>query len=95
MINKAVLAQRIRKAAGVTYNTALLCVDCMTEAIGDTLAKGGRIELRGLGTFTVSAVAERKTSLNENALIPAHRRVAFRPCEKLRRAVWTAPEEQR
>lgn len=96
MINKAILAQKIRKTAGVTYATALRCVDCMTETISDTLSKGGRAELRGLGTFTVKTLPAKQypSLMSETKTIPAHRRVAFRPCEKLRRAVWGAPKEQ-
>jgi nucleoid DNA-binding protein len=84
--NRAVLSRELGKAAGLSYREAALCVDILVEAV----AKGGRVGLRGLGSFSVvrAGVKNFPASLSENKIIPAHGRVVFRPSEKLRRAVW-------
>jgi nucleoid DNA-binding protein len=86
-MNKALLAKNLKKA-DVSYRTALLCIDVLLEAMSESLAKGEKIVLRGLGTIYVKKHAARITSLNGNMSIPEHGRIVFHPSEKLRKAVW-------
>jgi nucleoid DNA-binding protein len=82
------LIQAFRDRAGLTVRESALCADALVEWLGETLASGRNIEIRGLGTFSVRIVNEKKTSLNNTSLIvPAHGRIIFRPCEKLKTAV--------
>lgn len=70
MATKAVLAREIRKAAGISYNLAARCVDITLETLFTELAKGEDIELRGLGTFYVSARAESNARSRNQARFP-------------------------
>lgn len=90
MANKSTLTREIRRAAGVSYRTAALCVDAMFDALCSGLSGGERFELRGFGSFEFRTLPERecRTLISGGKVIPAHRRVVFRPCESLRRAVW-------
>jgi len=85
MINKASLIRKINKSTDIPLRDASLCIDLIIEEITDAIARNERIELRGLGSFYVSQVATRKAVF---ANIPAHSRVIFRPCQKLRLSVW-------
>jgi DNA-binding protein HU-beta len=85
MVNKAVLAQAASKSAGVSLHNASACVDSIIEAITEGLSRGERVELRGLGSFSVKTAAARRTSFAD---VPAHGKVIFRPSQKLRESVW-------
>jgi nucleoid DNA-binding protein len=88
--NRAVLSRELGKSAGLSYREAARCVDILVETVAESVAKGGRVELRGLGSFSVvrAGVKNYPSSLSDNKIIPAHGRIVFRPAEKLRRAVW-------
>jgi nucleoid DNA-binding protein len=88
IVNKTNLVHILKKSSGLPCREVSLCVDLVIEAVAGGISKGERVELRGLGAFTVKSVAARKTALNNTSLVPAHGRIVFRPCEKLRRAVW-------
>jgi DNA-binding protein HU-beta len=90
VVTKAVLSRALGKSAGLSHREAALCVDFLVEAVAESVAKGGRVELRGLGSFAVARTAAKNfsASLSENKIVPAHGRIVFRPSEKLRRAVW-------
>lgn len=90
MVIKADLAKKIRDATGLSYEASSRCLNIFIESVAGALAGGETIELRGLGTFTVSPVAQRKMALQKDgpAVIPAHGRIAFRPAQKLRQAAW-------
>ena len=85
MINKAALSRRLKKSTELSYRAAALCVDAVLDAIAEGLARGERVELRGLGSFEVKSVTPRKTVFSN---IPAHGRVVFRPAKRLRDSVW-------
>jgi integration host factor subunit beta len=86
-MTKAILAREL-KNSGISHRAAIVCIDALLESMAAALSKGERIELRGFGTFYISKQSNRKTSINGNITIPEHGRVLFRPCKKLRQAVW-------
>ncbi|MDR0709369.1 MAG: HU family DNA-binding protein [Spirochaetaceae bacterium] len=88
VINKTNLIHILKSSSGLSYRDVSFCVGFLIEVISDGISKGKRIELRGLGSFTVKGITSRKTALHGAPLVPAHGRIVFRPCEKLRRAVW-------
>jgi nucleoid DNA-binding protein len=88
MTTKNDLAKFLRDAAGLTFAQSTVCADAMVDWFASALEKGERVELRGLGSFSVKQSAAHKTGINKEMITPAHGRVVFRPCEKLRRAVW-------
>jgi len=85
MTNKAALIKEIKKTTGISCREAAVCIDTIFEAISAAVARGERIELRGFGSFYAREVARRKSVFAE---IPAHSRITFRPCQKLRQSVW-------
>jgi len=85
MINKASLIRDIKKTTDITNQEASVCINTIFEAISSAVARGERIELRGFGSFFVREVANRKAVF---ANVPAHGRISFRPCQKLRQSVW-------
>ena len=87
MATKELLVKKLRKP-GVTRRDASIYVDTIFNTIAILLKKGGSIQIRGFGTFYVKKRAARKTCLNGQTLIPEHRNILFRPCNKLRLAVW-------
>ena len=97
--NKASLARALKKTTGTSYREAALCVDILVETVAAEIARGGRVELRGLGSFSVTRARAKScpSLLSENKVVPAHGKVTFRPSENLRRAVWNRglkPEEK-
>jgi len=96
MINRTTLARLVRKSAGISYSCAVTCVDCVLDALGEGIARGERIELRGLGSFTVRPVPGKtypSMQWSENTAVPSHGRIIFRPSNALRRAAWNLTRE--
>ena len=100
MINKASLMRRINKATEIPLRDASTCIDLIIESITEAIAKGERIELRGLGTFFVRDVSQKKypSSFSSQTVVPSHGRIVFRPCQNLRVSAWNKaarPDEQK
>jgi len=87
MLTKATLAKELKKS-GFTYREAIECINTLLDSISTGLSQNNRFELRGFGTFYVARQAARKISINGHTSVPAHGKVVFRPCDKLRRSVW-------
>jgi DNA-binding protein HU-beta len=82
------LTQKINKTAGLSLLDASLCIDVIFDAITEAIKRGERVELRGFGSFFVKETKARKTDGNVFADVPAHSKIVFRPCQKLRLSVW-------
>jgi nucleoid DNA-binding protein len=81
----------LKKSTDLSYREAAEYVDIFLDTIVDAISRGEHIELRGLGSFSIRRIAARKImALNnpEMSLIPAHGKIIFRPCQKLRESVW-------
>ena len=60
-MTRSELIQRVHKLnPGLTIQQAELGVELIFEEIGQALASGGRVELRGFGVFTVRKRGERR-----------------------------------
>ena len=59
-MNKKELVQTIAKEADVTINDADRCLDALTKAITQSLAKNDNVTLVGFGTFQVKDRAARE-----------------------------------
>jgi len=94
MVTKAILAKKFREP-GLSYRDAAVYLNVLVDAIAETLSKGESLQLRGLGTFQVIVSPEKRypSSLSGNKVVPAHRRIVFKPCEKLKRKVWNCKDE--
>ena len=58
-MNKAELIDKLAKDAAITKTQANEALDSFTKAVADTLKKGGKVTLVGVGTFSVSKRAAR------------------------------------
>jgi len=90
MINKLSLMRSASKTTGLSLRETSACIDSIIETINDALFRGERIELRGFGSFTVRKVSSKKypSSFSEQTVVPAHGKIVFNPCQKLRESVW-------
>jgi integration host factor subunit beta len=50
---KSELIEAFAKENGLTLKDAEVCVNTLFKSMADTLAKGGRVEIRGFGSFKV------------------------------------------
>jgi DNA-binding protein HU-beta len=90
-LTKAELAAEAAKAAGLTKADALTAVDALFEAVKKALAKGGKIQAAGFGTFEARQRAARKgrnpQKPSETIDIPAKTVPVFRAGKALKEAV--------
>jgi nucleoid DNA-binding protein len=96
MINRAKLLQGLKKSASLSYQDAAVCVDFLLDAMAGGISRRERIELRGFGSFEVIQVSAKKhpSLLSGKTTVPAHGRIVFRPCRKLRDSAWNSFEEK-
>jgi integration host factor subunit beta len=52
-MNKRELTAAFAKEIGLTLRDAEVCVNTLFNSMADTLAQGGRVEIRGFGSFKV------------------------------------------
>jgi len=52
-VTKSELIEEVARRAQITKTRAELVVNCVFESMAEALAKGGNIEVRGFGSFTV------------------------------------------
>ena len=50
-MNKRELTEAFAKEIGLTLRDAEVCINTLFNSIADTLSKGGRVEIRGFGSF--------------------------------------------
>ncbi len=86
-MNRKDLILRLIKDAGMTYTQATKALSSMIQAIEESLKRGERVTLSGLGSFEVKIRQPRKgrnPKTGEEVPIPERRRVKFNPSKKLR-----------
>jgi len=89
-MNKKELVQTIAKEADVTINDADRCLDALTKAITQSLAKNDNVTLVGFGTFQVkdrSAREGRNPKTGETIQIKASKVPSFKAGKTLKDAV--------
>ena len=59
VMNKSELIARIAEQAGINKTQATAAMQAVETGVIDTLANGGKVELKGFGTFSVKERAER------------------------------------
>jgi integration host factor subunit beta len=78
------------KSTGLTKLQVANVVDAMTEAMTTALAKGGKVEIRGFGNFTVRQREARKVrnpKTGEMVEVPAKQVPHFKPGKELKTMV--------
>lgn len=58
-MNKSELIARIAEQAGINKTQATAALQAVETGVIDTLASGGKVELKGFGTFSIKERAER------------------------------------
>ena len=89
-MNKTELVAAVAESAGVSKAVAGRCVESLFDEISGSLKKGSEVILPGFGTFRVTERAERtgrNPATGETITIPAGKRPAFKPSNKLKEAV--------
>jgi len=85
MINKASLVQSLKKSTDLSFRDASSCVDLIIDTLAEGLARGERIELRGLGSFVVKKTPGKKLSFSGvTANSPEFVRIVFKPSKSLK-----------
>jgi nucleoid DNA-binding protein len=92
MVNKSTLIRVASKSTGLSMRNASACIDSIIDTLNEALSRGERVELRGFGSFSIKGTAARKTVF---ANVPAHSRIFFRPCQKLRETVWNIKDKSK
>lgn len=89
-MNKTALAERIHEKIGVTKADAERALDCVIDAVTDSLKKGDEVSVAGLGIFSAKMRASR-TARNPRTgatiQVPSMRVPKFRAAKALKDAV--------
>ena len=89
-MNKANLIDAVAQQADLSKAAAERAVSATVEAIQESLKAGDTVTLAGLGTFSVSARAERvgrNPKTGEPITVPASKVPKFKPAKGLKDAV--------
>lgn len=100
-MTKAELIRTVAAESGLSLGDASAALEAVQSVITEELARGGRVQLTGFGTFLTKERAEhsgRNLVTGETMQIPAFRAVQFRPGKFLKARVsgaepGTQPEE--
>ena len=80
---------------GLPLSAVEAAVSCFFDELTNQLADGGRVEIRGFGTFTTRAREERLSRNPRNgepAQVPAKRALHFRPSGALSKSLANGKE---
>src|SRR3954467_2803069 len=89
-MTKADLVERVAREADMTKKDAEQLVEIIFDSIPETLNKGGKIELRGFGSFRVRERNSRKgrnPKTGDSVAIPAKRVAYFKPGKELKELI--------
>ncbi|ATX81447.1 integration host factor subunit beta [Mariprofundus ferrinatatus] len=81
------------KQGGITRREAEVVVNTILSVIGDALAEGGHVELRGFGSFSTkqrNARLGRNPKTGDSVMVPAKTVPHFKPGKELRERVGSA-----
>ena len=85
-MNKSELISAIAEKAQITKVDAMKAVDAFMQATAEALNKGNKLQLIGLGTFSVAKRAARNghnPATGKAIKIPAKKYVKFKPASNL------------
>lgn len=86
-MNRRVFAAQIARVTGHTGSTVEAILEAAILTLATELARAGRFEWRGLGTFTVRAHASRQIhnpATGQMMSLPSRKTVAFKPSSNLK-----------
>jgi nucleoid DNA-binding protein len=85
-VTKTQLIDAVANTSGHTKKDLEVVVDAVLEHVGDALAKGEKVDLRGFGSFVArdkKARQGRNPKTGETIEIAARKAVAFKPSKEL------------
>ncbi len=85
-MNKAALVEKVAEATGQSKAVTREVLDNFLDAVGDTLAAGNKIEIRGFGSFRVKrrkAQTARNPRTGEKVEVPSRFVPSFKPSRNL------------
>lgn len=90
-MNKASLIKKISGESGLSQKRTTEVIDNLLETITSTLENGEKVQLMGFGSFEVRDTKERMgvnpQKPTERLLIPASKKVYFRPSKTLKEII--------
>ena len=89
-MKKAELVEKVASQTGLTQKLTEIIVNTVFQSITDSLAEGGKVELRGFGSFRVrerSSRVARNPKSGEKVEVPAKKVPFFRAGKELRAIV--------
>lgn len=90
MMNKDELARTISKRLEITNKDGMKITNAVFAVIRETLGKGHQVSMRGFGLWGLRSSSERKhrnPKTGQPVMIPARKRVYFRPGKDLKKEV--------
>ncbi|MBR5695278.1 MAG: HU family DNA-binding protein [Paludibacteraceae bacterium] len=84
------LADQLSAISGQSKKLSESFLRALTEIVEDALSKDGIAKVKGIGTFKIVAIEERKSvSVTDGSavIIPAHKKITFTPEKELKEAV--------
>jgi integration host factor subunit beta len=97
-VTKSELIEKLAQAEGITLEAAELAVNTTFESMTQTLARSGRVEIRGFGSFTVKdydAYSGRNPKTGELIRVKPKKLPVFKVGKELRERVDGSEQEQR
>ena len=98
MTRSKLISHLADKHSHLTASDVVLAVNTVIDSIGNHLVKGGRVEIRGVGSFSVRTRPPRlgrDPRTGEKVHVPEKRVLHFRPGSELRERVNVEEVEQR
>jgi integration host factor subunit beta len=89
-MTKADLAKRVANTHNLTQKEALAVINAVLDTITGYLAKGGKVELRGFGSFYTKnrdSRTARNPKTGEKVFVPAKRVPGFKASKSLKKRV--------
>lgn len=89
-ISLSELSEKIASATGFDTKACGLFIHELFTVVAETLTAGENVKIKGIGSFKVTIVEERKSvnvNTGEQMIIPSHRKVSFTPDKALADAV--------
>jgi len=84
------IAEKVSREIGITKRQTELVIDTIFDSIKDTLAKGGKVEIRGFGNFRLRSRRARKArnpKTGESVDVPPKKVPYFKVGKELREMV--------
>lgn len=90
MTRSELIAKLAARFPNLTYSDGVFCIKTITAAMSDHLASGGRIEVRGFGSFSINIRPPRlgrNPKTGERVSVPAKPAVHFKAGVEMRERV--------